>query len=92
MTVYHIYFIECGKTTEITKKIDKYKLVCSKQKPCYCYGRICLTGSQTCSEGNIFINGRPLCGVSSGWDKTFAGSMACKQLGFRNVIKVTSGR
>ena len=96
MLIPHCYYLSlliivCGRTTRITTHIEQYDIACSEEEPCHCYGRLCLVGSQTCSEGNVFIDGRPLCGVPGGWDKTFAGTMVCKELGFRNVIEVTSG-
>ena len=69
---------------------DEYTMKCSKSKPCYCYGRICLTGGRNCSEGNVFISGRPVCGVNSGWDTAFAATIVCKELGFSSGVKTPS--
>ena len=71
---------------------NEYHMKCSKDEPCFCYGRICLTGSQKCSEGNVIINGSAVCGAKTGWDKKFAGYMTCNDLGFKDVLETTVGR
>ena len=69
---------------------DEYTMKCSESKPCYCYGRICLTGGRNCSEGNVFISGRPVCGANIGWDTAFAATIVCKDLGFDSGVKTPS--
>ena len=82
----------CGKTTRMVTNF-KYngggEIVCTRDKPCHCYGRICLVGSKTCSEGYVLFDAKPICGVASGWKKEDAGQVVCEQLGFRRVIDVT---
>ena len=68
---------ECGKTTKIVRSnervvvghenswdyIPEEYLPCTNEKPCYCYGRLCLIGG-TCSSGHVYLDGRPIAGVS----------------------------
>ena len=62
---------------------------CTTKSPCYCYGKICLVG-RSCSEGNVFLDGRPICGADSGWDKQI-GRAICTELGFKDITKTTRG-
>ena len=58
-------------------------------KECHCYGKICLVsdlGKGNCSAGNIFVNGRAFCGLKI--SKNF-GKTVCKELGFKDIKKVT---
>ena len=60
---------------------------CSASKPCYCYGRLCLVSTTgKCSEGNVFIDGRPICGTAAGWEKL--GKQICQELGFARLVSV----
>ena len=46
-----------------------------------------LIGGIKDSEGNIFIDGKPIC--HDGWDLNDA-KVACRQSGFINVVRVTT--
>ena len=82
-------FVECGKTKQmryrfiVNKDVADSEMDCSSSKHCYCYGKICLVG-QSCSAGNVFVNGKPFCGVKSAWS-TKIGQAICKELGFEKV-------
>ena len=87
--------IGCGKTTRVEKnffvnKISRDRITCSPEQPCHCYGRVCLIGSQNCNEGNVFLDGKPICGISGAWRAQDIGKALCKELGFRDVIGVTN--
>ena len=58
-------------------------LPCSNEKPCYCYGRLCLIGGN-CSSGLIYLDGRPISGIHlKDCDKT----KICKDLGFQTYAR-----
>ena len=60
---------------------------CSALKPCYCYGRLCLVSTTgKCTEGNVFIDGRPICGAVAGWEKL--AKHICQELGFARLVGV----
>ena len=63
----------------VISSATKY-LPCSNEKPCYCYGRLCLIGGN-CSSGFIYLDGRPITGMQlKNCDKT----RICKELGFQD--------
>ena len=81
--------LECGKTSKIVRtdarvivrhdNTDEY-LPCTNEKPCYCYGRLCLIGGN-CSSGYVYLDGRPIAGVSlNNCNK----KTICNDLGFQN--------
>ena len=65
------------------------RMLC-QDKECHCYGKVCLVsdlGSKgNCSAGNVFVNGKPFCGFQMTME---FGRAICKELGFKNVVKVT---
>ena len=73
----------------VNKNKNMTTIACSPEKPCHCHGRICLVGSQNCNEGNVFIDGKPICGITGAWRKEDAGKALCDELGFVDVISVT---
>ena len=56
-------------------------LPCSNEKPCHCYGRLCLIGGN-CSSGFIYLDGRPIVGPTP--LKTCDKTRICKELGFQD--------
>jgi hypothetical protein len=79
------------KRFTISKDSEAGNMKCSDNKPCYCYGKICLVpkNKDDCNQGNVFIKATPLCGIPSGWDDNL-GKVICQELGFRDVEKTTS--
>ena len=76
-------------TTFTVSKDSNRKMKCSPSKPCYCYGKICLvSNTKSCSEGNVFLDGRPVCGAEYGWDKRI-GRAICQELGFKDIETTT---
>ena len=88
--------IGCGKTKKMTQNFvvsiySKHQMVCTADRPCYCYGKICLVSNKgNCYEGYVFIDGRPFCGAGVGWNKR-VGRAICQELGFRNVESTITG-
>ena len=63
------------------------RMKCSISNPCYCYGRLCLVSNTAkCNEGNVFIDGRPICGTHSGWKEL--GKHICHELGFSRLVGI----
>ena len=63
-------------------------------KECHCYGKICLVsenGKGNCSAGNVFVNGRAFCSVNDGFNIEL-GRIICRELGFRDIVRVTSNK
>ena len=87
----------CGKTKRMDHNFtvsenSKAKMVCSDKRPCYCYGNICLVSkSNNCFEGNVFLDGSPICGAGQGWHKNLT-KIICKELGFRDARRITKNR
>ena len=80
------------KNFKISKESKAGEMECSPDKPCYCYGKICLVPkdkTMDCNQGNVFIKATPLCGSLNTWNKK-VGKIICQELGFRDVTKVTS--
>ena len=48
-----------------------------------------LIGGITDSEGNLFIDGKPVC--DDYWDLNDA-KVACRQLGFKNAVRFTTSK
>ena len=48
-----------------------------------------LIGGTTDSEGNVFIDGKPVC--DDHWDLNDA-KVACRQFGFLNAVRFTTGK
>ena len=48
-----------------------------------------LIGGTKGSEGNVFINGKPVC--DDYWDLNDA-KVACRQLGFENAVRATQSK
>ena len=48
-----------------------------------------LIGGTKGSEGNVFIDGKPVC--DDDWDLNDA-KVACRQLGFSNAVRATAGK
>ena len=48
-----------------------------------------LIGGTKDSEGNIFIDGKPVC--DDNWDLNDA-KVACRQFGFRNAVRATTSK
>ena len=78
--------VECGKTSTVVRSnalvinsTTEY-LPCSNEKPCYCYGRLCLIGGN-CSSGFIYLDGRPISGIHL---KHCDKARICKEMGFQN--------
>lgn len=47
-----------------------------------------LIGGEGEGQGNVYVDGKPVC--DDGWNEN-AGKVACKQLGYSGVRKITSG-
>ena len=76
----------------ILNSSEKAIMKCTSDKPCFCYGKLCLVpeNRKDCNKGNVFIAGTPLCGVHYGWTKELLGKIVCQELGFRDAEKVTN--
>jgi len=68
---------KCGKATKVTSKV--LDLPCTENKPCYCYGDICLTEGSGCSNGHVYQSGKPVCNTI--WNNK-GGNVVCNALGF----------
>lgn len=76
--------------TFVVSKYTNARMQCTEKTPCYCYGKICLvSNTKKCNEGNIFIDGRAICGLMDGWKSNnkpgVLGDLICQALGFRKV-------
>ena len=97
----YLYFAECGKTRRMTANFTvikdhtdqnlNSKMKCTDRKPCFCYGKLCLVSEDgKCNQGNVFIEGTPVCGPSANWNEML-GELICQELGFRGLDSNATG-
>ena len=97
-------FSECGLTKYMKHDFNisltpHAQMHCQMNPPhtrgneCHCYGKVCLVsevGKGNCSAGNVFVNGRAFCGSPNDDALLEFGKTVCRELGFRNAIRVTT--
>ena len=48
-----------------------------------------VSNTNKCNEGNVFIEGTPICGPGGDWTQEI-GNVICQELGFRRASSVKS--
>ena len=80
---------KCGKAEKVTSDVNG--LACDGSNPCYCYGSICLQGTNDddCNVGKVYRSGKPVCNPS--FSKK-AGNVICNELGFFGVNETSKAK
>jgi len=59
--------------------------ICNNAEKCFCVGNVCVVGD-TCSSGNAFVDGKPICDDS--WGRNDA-TVFCRTMGYLSAKSFT---